>query len=68
MNDQVRYCQHSTCREETARELAFMGARLYRNDLRVLAAQAHASTVRCRHVPRKGPVHAPLPPRIDGNL
>lgn len=61
MNKLLKYCQHATCREDTARELAFMGATLWRQDLSALATQAHQSTVRCRHVPRKGPISAPLP-------
>jgi len=55
------WCEHAICREEQARDLAYLGAALNRNDLRVLAAQAHVSTVRCRLQPRKGPVWAPLP-------
>jgi len=55
------WCEHAICREEQARDLAYLGAALNRNDLRVLAAQAHASTVRCRLQPRKGAVRAPLP-------
>lgn len=58
-----KYCKHSICREDTALELAWMGARLFRKDLLQLSTQAHASTVRCRLHPRKGPVHAPFPPR-----
>lgn len=55
------FCQHHSCREEQALELAFMAGALNRPDLRALADQAHQSTVRCRHQPRKGAVRAPLP-------
>lgn len=56
------WCTHACCREDQERDLAFMGAALNREDLRALADAAHQSTVRCRLQPRKGPVHAPLPP------
>lgn len=55
------WCEHETCRDAQAEELAFMGASLNRPELKDLAQQAYTSTVRCRHQPRKGPVRAPLP-------
>jgi hypothetical protein len=61
--DPLRYCQHATCRAHTAEELLYMGARLDRKDLQLAAREALRATVRCRHQPRKGPIHAPLPPR-----
>lgn len=60
-----KFCQHATCREDQERDLAYMGAALNRADLRALADQAHQSTVRCRHQPRKGPMRAPFPPRKE---
>jgi len=59
--NECRYCQHANCRLDTAVELAYMGSRLLRKDLLILAGEVHLSSVRCRLVPRKGPVHAPLP-------
>lgn len=61
--EQPKYCQHAICRAHTAEELLWMGARLFRRDLLVLAGEADTSTVRCRLLPRKGPIHAPLSPR-----
>ena len=58
-----RYCTHATCRDDTAAELLWMGKRLWRRDLIAMAGEAYRATVRCRHVPRKGPIHAPLPQR-----
>ena len=55
------WCEHATCREDQAGELAYMGAALDRQDLKDLSKQAYHSTVRCRHQPRKGPVRAPFP-------
>jgi hypothetical protein len=60
-----RYCQHANCRLDTAVELAYMGSLLLRKDLLILAGQVNESTVRCRLVPRKGPIHAPLPTRRE---
>lgn len=61
--EELRYCQHVNCRLDTASDLAFMAVRLLREDLMQMAGQVHSSTVRCRLLPRKGPVFAPLPPR-----
>lgn len=63
MSDPLRYCQHAICRAHTAEELLYMGLRLFRRDLVVLAREVDSSTVRCRLQPRKGPIHAPLPSR-----
>jgi hypothetical protein len=57
------WCTHASCQEDQARDLGFMASALNRPELRELAAQAHNSTVRCRHQPRKGPVRAPLTER-----
>lgn len=59
------YCQHANCRLDTAAELAYMGLFFKRDDLLRLAAESARSTVRCRLVPRKGPVHAPFPTRSE---
>jgi hypothetical protein len=61
--EQPKYCEHANCRLDTAVELSFMGTTLYRPDLLTLAGQVHSSTVRCRLLPRKGPIHAPFPLR-----
>lgn len=58
----LKYCQHFSCRLDTASDLAFMGARLFRRDLMQMAGQVHSSTVRCRMQPRRGPIRAPFPP------
>jgi hypothetical protein len=41
--------------------LAFMAERLGRTDLLARAIEVHSQTVRCRHVPRRGPIFAPFP-------
>ena len=41
------------------------GATLNRPELRDLAEQSHQSTVRCRLLPRRGPIRAPFPPRAE---
>ena len=57
------YCEHHDCRCDTAAELAWMAESLNRSDLLAKAMMVHAQRVRCRHVPRRGPVLAPLPSR-----
>ena len=59
--DALRYCEHASCRLDTAAELAYMGARLFRRDLMRMAGEVHSSTVRCRMQPRRGPIRAPFP-------
>lgn len=58
-----RYCRHALCRAHAAEELKFMGRSLFRPDLFKLASETRRATVRCRLLPRKGPLHAPLPNR-----
>jgi hypothetical protein len=62
-NHPNRYCRHATCRTDAATELYWMGMRLDRADLMKAARDALHATVRCRHVPRKGPIRAPFHPK-----
>lgn len=55
-----KYCQHAICRAHTAEELLYMARRLLRPGLLPLAREAMKATVRCRLLPRKGPIHAPF--------
>lgn len=61
------YCStHHDCRCHAAEELAFMAERLHRVDLLAKAVEIHSKVVRCRHVPRKGPIPAPFAGDNDG--
>ena len=56
----MNYCEHHDCRCHAAEELAFMSDMLHRPDLLAKAVEVFSRTVRCRHVPRKGPIPVPL--------
>ncbi len=56
-----KYCKHRDCQEHTAAELYYMAETLRRPKLFHQAMETFYSEVRCRKVPRKGPVNAPLP-------
>jgi hypothetical protein len=64
------YCTHEECRAHAAEELLHAAGALPHRaaELRAAAARAWrgACSVRCRQVPRPGPVAAPLPPRAGG--
>lgn len=65
-----RYCLHADCKVDTFDEMMLMACVLDRRNLVLFAAQClmDGVQVRCRRVPRKGPIHAPLPPRRAGAL
>lgn len=61
------YCTHADCRAHTAEELLYLAERLHRPEQRRQALAAHARVmssaaieVRCRRVPRRGPVATPF--------
>jgi len=54
------YCEHYDCRCDAAEELAFMSDALHRPDLLAKAVEVFFRVVRCRHVPRKGPIPMPF--------
>jgi hypothetical protein len=54
------YCQHEDCRAHAVEELFYMARRLMRPDLAELAVKALHGEVRCRRVPRRGPVPIPF--------
>jgi hypothetical protein len=57
------YCRHADCRAHAAEELMFIAARIRRPELIPTARMLirKAPRVRCRHVPRRGPINVPLP-------
>lgn len=63
MNDErpAKYCQHGICRTDTLEELVALGLATRRRDVLDAANHTMQATVRCRLLPRKGPVRAPLP-------
>lgn len=56
-----KYCNHASCQAHAAEELLHAGRTLYRPELFEHAREAMHATVRCRMVPRKGPIRAPFP-------
>jgi hypothetical protein len=58
----MKYCEHNDCRVDTLADLAHMLKTMpWRDDIKEAMAAIPESKVRCRHVPRKGPVDVPLP-------
>lgn len=60
-----KYCQHQSCKLDTEAELAALYTATKRASLidAMMRAREPGSEVRCRHVPRRGRVNAPLPER-----
>lgn len=61
------YCRHDDCKCHALEELMFLGLRIGMKRqacaaaVRMMRASGRRLMVRCRHVPRPGPVPAPFP-------